>query len=159
MGAGKTTVGEALAAKLRRPFIDSDAQILKTQNYRTVKEIFLSEGEAAFRKYESEALEAALLSDAPAVIAAAGGAVLDQVNRDLLARHSIVVWLRARIETLSDRVVTGQHRPLLDHDPEETLRRLNVERLALYSGVSDHIIDVDERSPAEIADEILELLG
>src|SRR4051794_31328522 len=80
MGAGKTTVGSRLARRLDRPFVDSDVQV-ERRAARTVRQIFETEGEAAFRAIESEALAEALASEEPAVIAAAGGTVLDPVNR------------------------------------------------------------------------------
>src|SRR5438270_12772397 len=80
MGAGKTTVGSRLARAMDRPFVDSDVQV-EQRTARTVREIFETDGEAAYRAIESEVLAEALGSEEPAVIAAAGGTILDPTNR------------------------------------------------------------------------------
>ncbi|HWW54408.1 MAG TPA: shikimate kinase [Acidimicrobiales bacterium] len=161
MGSGKSTVGQALAARLHRPFADSDA-LIEARTGQTVKQIFAERGEPAFRAEESAVLEEALASPSPAVIAAAGGAVLDAANRRLLraaARSGLVVWLRAAPAVLAQRVVpslaSGGHRPLLEHDPAEALNRLDAIRRPLYEEVADIAIDVDDRSVDEIADIVL----
>ena len=95
MGSGKTTVGRSLAAALGRPLVDSDAQV-EARTGRTVREIFESDGEAAYRVLEREALVDALGEAEPSVVAAAGGVVLDAGNRAVLQEAGTVVWLRAR---------------------------------------------------------------
>ncbi|MER3452509.1 MAG: hypothetical protein C4344_02140, partial [Acidimicrobiia bacterium] len=115
MGVGKTSVGRLVAARLGREFVDTDAAV-QVRTGRSVRELFESFGEAAFRDAESEALAAALGRSEPAVIAAGGGAVLRRENRELLA-GATVVWLRAGLATLLGRVGSGTHRPLLDTDP------------------------------------------
>src|SRR5262245_1009332 len=113
MGSGKSTVARALAQRLHRPVVDSDAEI-EAKTGRTVREIFATDGEAAFRALETESLQAALDSDEPSVIAAAGGVVLSATNRAALrAADARVVWLRAEPELLVARVAGGDHRPLL----------------------------------------------
>ena len=143
MGSGKTTVGRALAARLGWEYVDSDEQV-QAATGRTVPEIFASEGEAAFRAQEKRALAEALASDRPAVVGVAGGAVLDPDNRRRLRGSGLVVWLRARIDTLARRVGDGEGRPLLEHDPEGTLRRLGEERRPFYEELADVVVDVDD---------------
>src|SRR5258705_11543535 len=94
MGAGKTTVGSRLARRLDRPFVDSDVQV-EGRAGRTVRQIFEAEGEAAFRALESEVLAEALGSEEPAVIAAAGGTVLDPNNRRRMREGGTGVYLSA----------------------------------------------------------------
>src|SRR3954469_21600548 len=94
MGSGKTTLGQALAARLGRPFLDSDEQV-EAATGRTVREIFEVDGEAAYRVLESKVLCEALASGPPAVIAAAGGTVLSADNRAAMRASAEVVWLRA----------------------------------------------------------------
>jgi shikimate kinase len=142
MGAGKSTVGRVLATRLNRPFYDSDAMV-EARTGRTVATIFAEQGEAAFRAEEAAALADALASVTPAVVAAAGGTVLDPRNRRLLADAGLVVWLRAEPAVLAARVHPGDHRPLLAHDAEASLRRLAAERQPFYAEVSDLIVDVD----------------
>ncbi len=144
MGTGKTTVGKRLADILDRPFLDSD-EMIEARTGRTVREIFAADGEAAFRAIETEVLRDALAAEQPAVIAGAGGVVLQAANRSLLRDAlGVVVWLRARPETLLERVKSGVHRPLLDQDPAGTLARMAHDREPLYREVADVIVDVDD---------------
>jgi len=170
MGAGKTTVGHVLADRLGWRYVDSDAEV-EAFTGRTVKELFESGGEEAFRPVESEALAAALAEDGPAVVSVAGGAVLDPANRRLLRRAGTVVWLRATPETLFERVRPDEaaatrdpgglpdHRPLLEGDPAGTLARLDHERRDVYAEVSDLVVDVDDLVPDAVADRVLDAVG
>jgi shikimate kinase len=153
MGTGKTTVGRALAARLRRGFVDSDQQI-ERRTGRTVAQIFRDDGEAAFRVLESEVLADALSHPDAAVVAAAGGTVLDPENRRRIKDGGFVVWLRADPRTLEGRVRAGTHRPLLDEDPAAVLQRLATQRAALYGEVADLVVDVDAVRPAAVVDQI-----
>lgn len=172
MGSGKTTVGELLAKQLGATFVDSDEQV-EAATGRSVREIWESDGEAAFRKEEAEALKRAVTEGGGGgeggdgrVIGVAGGAVLDPSNRLLIAEAGTVVWLRAKVETLVDRVSDsggegdgeGDHRPLLADDPEGTLTRLSQERRALYEEVADIIVDVDDATPEGVVERIMEQL-
>ncbi|HVW33456.1 MAG TPA: shikimate kinase, partial [Acidimicrobiia bacterium] len=115
MGAGKTTVGRALAGLLGRPLVDNDAQIVSATG-ATVADISAAAGVAEMRRLESAALTAALASPEPAVITAAAGTVLDADVRHRLAAP-FVVWLRARPATVAGRVGHDPARPLLGDDP------------------------------------------
>lgn len=156
MGSGKTTTGQEAARRLGWAFCDSDHQV-EARTGRTVEEIWLAEGEQGFRHLEAEALGAALSATAerPAVIAAAGGTVLDARNRALLCSHPPVVWLRARPETLARRVGSGEGRPLLADDPAATLVRLDAERRPCYEEVATDVIDVDDLTPAEVVERVV----
>ena len=126
------------------PFVDSDQQV-EARTGRTVREIFETDGEAAFRFEERTALLEALAAPEPTVIAAAGGVVLDASNRDLLralpATGGQVVWLKASPAVLAERVGSADHRPLLGSDPAAVLDRLDTEREALYQSVATIVID------------------
>ena len=153
MGTGKTTVGTRVAERLGRPFVDSDEQI-EARTGRTVREIFESDGEDAFRRLETEALYAALACAEPSVIAGAGGVVLRPENRDAL-QPATVVWLRADPELLVERVDTGSHRPLLRDDPLGVLRQMARDRSGLYDEVSDAVVDIDRLSVDEVVERVL----
>ena len=157
MASGKTTVGRKLAARLGWEFIDSDEQV-EARAGRTVAEIWREEGEDVFRSLEREALEDALASTEarPAIVAAAGGTVLDAGNRALLRGHPPVVWLRARPETSAERAGTVETRPLLAGDPLGAMVRLAAERGPFYEDVADAVIDVDDLTPDQVADRVLE---
>ena len=152
MGTGKTTVGRCLADRLGWLFLDSD-EMIEMRTGRTVREIWHEDGEAAFRRLESDVLRDALTHE-NAVVAAAGGVVLDPSNRELL-RDEHVVWLRADPETLVSRASTGDHRPLLDDDPDAALRRMAADRSALYAEVADVVVDVDHVTADEVCARLL----
>jgi shikimate kinase len=158
MGTGKTTVGSILAQRLGCALVDSDL-LVEARERRTVREIWLSDGEATYRVMETAALREGLAAQEPAVIAAAGGVVLSEENRRLLVDSgACVVWLQADVSVLLDRVRTQPHRPLLDDDPEGTLRRMMDERSALYDEVSVHAVDA-LAPPDIVADRVMEACG
>lgn len=158
MAVGKTTVGELCATRLGWSFLDSDAQ-LAADTGRTAQEIFDAEGDQALRTAESRALVDAIAQPVPVVIAVAGSAVLSDANRELLVRSGVVVWLRATIDTISQRVARGGARPRLDGDATQALRDLYRARHPLYATVADVVIDVDELTPREVAARIFDETG
>ena len=154
MGAGKSTTGHLLAARLGWPYLDSDDEILRATG-RTVPEIWKADGEAAFRAQESRVLAAATSSDGPVVIGVAGGAVLDPENRSRVQQAGLVVWLRADVAVLAPRVGDGAGRPLLEGDAAEAIRRLAAARAPVYAELADLTFDVDQLSPAQVVDRIV----
>jgi len=156
MGSGKTTVGRALAGRLGYGFVDSD-EVIQAQTGRTVREIFATDGEAAFRRLETDALIGALNSDEALVVAAAGGVVLAEQNRAAMRAGACrIVWLTAPVEVLAARAETGGHRPLLDGDTAESMRRLYAEREPLYRELAQQTVASDDRPLADIVTEIVE---
>jgi shikimate kinase len=172
MASGKTTVGEALARELGRPYLDND-ELLERATGRTAREIAHEGSTASMRAAERAALEEAGRIDEPVVVGAAGGTVLDPADRALLRKTGRVVWLRARPETLLARVLkdaatdTGGHRPWVDDTPaaaDAWIRREVEQRARLYATVADLIVDVERadgssKAPDEIAAEIATALG
>jgi shikimate kinase len=159
MGVGKTTVGLRLAERLGWPFVDSDAQV-EARTGRTVREIFETDGEPAYRVLETDALRAALDEPGPTVVAAAGGVVLAEANRGMLQRPTItVVWLRADPTLLVGRAAPGDHRPLLADDPAGVLAQMAAARGPLYDEVADATVEVDGLSPDQVADRVLAAVG
>lgn len=157
MGAGKSTTGKLLAARLGWPYLDSDDEIVR-QTGRTVPEIWKADGEPAFRAEEARVLAEATTSDGPAVIGVAGGAVLDPGNRAHIRSAGLVVWLRADVAVLADRVGTGTGRPLLDGGPAAALEHLSAVRAPVYAELADLVFDVDRLSPAQVVDRIVAAL-
>lgn len=153
MGAGKSTIGSALALRLGWAWFDSDAQV-ESNTGKTVVEIFAEQGEQAFRKQESAALEQGANYSDPAVVSVAGGAVLDPQNRKLLSDSGLVIWLRATPETIIKRVGTGTGRPLLEGNVAENVKNLYQFRAPLYEQIADLIIDVDNKPISQILDQI-----
>lgn len=147
MGAGKTTVGRHLARRLQWPFLDTDREV-ERRTGRRVAEIFAEDGEPAFRALESAVVADLAAESEPKVIAAAGGAVLDPVNRAALRRAGIVVWLVAPLGTLLDRTARGTHRPALSEDPAGTLTTMITDRTPLYEELAD--LTVDSAEPVEV---------
>ena len=154
MGAGKTTVGRAVAERLGWAYCDSDEQVERHTGL-TVPEIFERDGEVAFRAEEKRVLVEATSTDGPVVVSVAGGAVLDPENRRALKEAGVVVWLRAAPDVLAGRVGDGEGRPLLGRDPKDALTKLVEERRPLYEELADVIVDVDRLTPEQAVDAVV----
>ncbi|UDY36184.1 shikimate kinase [Dermatobacter hominis] len=153
-GTGKSTIAPLLARQLGRTAADVDRLVEARCGGATVAEVFADRGEPGFRAVESEVL-AEVLAGPDAVVATGGGVVLDPANRDLLARTATVVWLRADVDALVDRLArTAEERPLLAGDPGTTLRRLAAEREPLYDEVADLVVDATGLRPQQVVDQI-----
>jgi shikimate kinase len=157
MGAGKTTTGHLLAERLGWGYRDSDADVESTTGL-TVPQLFARDGEAAFRRAEAGVLASACADPLPSVVSVAGGAVLSAENRRLIKASGIVVWLRARPETLAARVGDGAGRPLLGEDPVEAVVRLATVRAPFYAELADVVLDVDGLDPASVAQHVLDAM-
>ncbi|WP_064448513.1 shikimate kinase [Micromonospora sp. NBRC 110037] len=154
-GAGKTTVGTALAEALGVDFRDTDADI-ENRAGKPIPEIFVDEGEEHFRTLERAAVAAALASHA-GVLAIGGGAVLAEENRAALIGHT-VVHLSVELPDAVKRVGLGAGRPLLALNPRATLKHLMDQRRPLYAEVATATVVTDGRTPEELAAEIAALL-
>lgn len=156
MGAGKTTVGRRVAARLELPFADVDVEIEKAAA-QTIPEIFAEHGEAYFRDGERRVI-GRLLSEGPQVLATGGGAFMNAETRAAIARRAVSVWIEADPEILWNRVRAKSHRPLLlTADPEGTLRRLVAERYPVYA-TADLTVRSHDTSKDAMAEEILTAL-
>jgi shikimate kinase len=132
MGAGKTAVGRALAARLGVEMRDSDAEIVASAQL-SIAEIFERYGEPFFREKES-AVIARLLDGPPCILSTGGGAWMSQANRALLMREAAVLWLQADLELLWQRVRHKTTRPLLrTENPKRTLTEIHDARAPLYA--------------------------
>jgi shikimate kinase len=157
MGSGKTTIGRRLAARLERPFVDTDAEVVNRTGL-TVAQLFEQRGEAGFRAEESAVLAELARRPEPLVIAVAGGAVLAEPNRAVLARAGTVVWLRASPETIIGRIGDGRGRPLLQEDPAARVRSYDAARRPIYEALADLVVDVDGRGQRAVLEQCLRAL-
>ena len=153
--SGKSTVGRGLAERLGVPFIDVDAAIEENTGKR-IGEIFVDDGEEAFRAMEVDATLA--LIKQPAVVSLGGGAVLNPDIRAALAEHT-VCWLQVSITHATRRVGMNVMRPLLLGDVRKNLERLLVEREPFYREVADVIIDTSALKPDEIVEQLIVALA
>ncbi len=150
MGAGKTTIGRALARLLDREFLDLDQEIEARCGVR-VTTIFDIEGEEGFRRREAATLEECV-GRPGIVLATGGGAVLLPENRRRLAANGTVVYLRASADELYRRLARDRSRPLLrTADPKARLAELLSQREALYEEVADVVFDTGSLPPAAAA--------
>ena len=132
MGAGKTTVGRRVAARLNRNFLDSDEEIEKAAQM-TIPEIFDQRGEPEFRAGETRVI-ARVLKDADIILATGGGAFVNAETRALVKGEAISVWLKANADVLFERVSRRSNRPLLKTpNPRATLEKLIEERYPIYA--------------------------
>lgn len=151
-GAGKTTVGRLLADLLSVGFRDTDADVELAAG-KPIADIFLDDGEEAFRSLERTAVAMAL-AEHEGVLSLGGGAVLSPATRELLTGHR-VVYLSVGLAAAATRVGLSRDRPVLALNPRATLRALLEERLPLYLEVADVEVATDGRAPAEVARDVL----
>jgi shikimate kinase len=152
MGTGKSTIGRIVAEHIQFGFVDTD-ELIQERLGRSVSDIFAREGEAAFRQYEKQALQA-LARQRNLVIAAGGGLGADPANMESLKAHALVFWLVAAPETIWERVQPQTHRPLLrGPDPLGKIRQLLAAREPVYRQ-ADIFIHSGLRAPREVAQQI-----
>ena len=157
MGAGKTAVGKALAARLDVPFLDSDAEIELAAN-RTIAEIFERDGEPFFRQKESLVINR-LLEGAPCVLSTGGGAFMSADNRQAMTEKGISVWLNADVSVLWGRVKHKDSRPLLrTANPFETLADLHRKRAPIYARADIAVPSLGSYSIEEMTDHVIAAL-
>ncbi len=155
MGVGKSTVGRLLAERLGVGHRDTDDDIVAAEN-RTIADIFVDEGEAAFRALEKHAVRSAL-TEHEGVLSLGGGAVLDEDTRALLAPQR-VVYLSMDVEEAVRRTGLGAARPLLAVNPRKQWRELMEARRHLYEEVATAVVPTDGRTPEEVAEAALNAL-
>lgn len=157
MGAGKTAVGKALAARLDVPFLDSDAEIEAAAN-RKIAEIFERDGEPFFRQKESLVIDR-LLEGNPCVLSTGGGAFLADHNRAMMTQKGVSVWLDADVSVLWGRVKHKDTRPLLrTPDPFQTLKDLHEKRAPIYQLADIAVPSLEAYSIDDMTDHVITAL-
>jgi shikimate kinase len=155
MGTGKSTVGRQLADDTGRSFQDIDL-LIEERAGMTISDIFEQMGEKYFRELESRVLAEAV-KGTDKILAAGGGVVLNPANVSVISQNAIIIALTAKINTLWERLKDSTDRPLLrGEDPRARLQQLYEQRAGLYRD-ADFIVHVDDKTPAAVAKEILQL--
>lgn len=156
-GAGKTSVGKALAKKLALNFTDSD-RVIEERSGKSISEIFLTEGEPAFRQREREAV-IELLEKGDGVIALGGGSVMDlEVSKRLMPMLN-VVFLDVSISNAAPRVGFNRDRPLLLGNPRQQWIALMEKRRSTYESLSKARVSTDNKKPSQVVEVILKELA
>lgn len=155
MGSGKSTIGQLLAKKLHRPFVDTDHYI-EHKTGADIPWIFDIEGESGFRQRETKALRQ-LSQNMGQILATGGGVVIREENRHLLKKAGLVIFLHADVDTQWQRTKKDKNRPLLNQDnPKQILQNLYDIRLPLYREVADIEIISQKISTKKMVIEVLE---
>ncbi|MFF7644705.1 shikimate kinase [Streptomyces canus] len=155
MGVGKSTVGRLLAERLATGYRDTDDDIVAEQG-RAIAEIFVDEGEAAFRAIEKAAVRRALAQH-DGILALGGGSILDEDTRALLAGQR-VLYLSMDVEEAVKRTGLNAARPLLAVNPRKQWRELMEARRHLYESIATAVVATDGRTPEEVTDIALDAL-
>jgi shikimate kinase len=157
MGSGKTTVGRLVADASGIAFFDTDAEV-EARTGKSIVEVWAEGGEELFSSVETDVISDSARLDS-GVVATGNAAITDPATRRIISTSGTVVWLRAQPGELVERLKGMVGRPLLDagDDLEATLRDLAIRRSGTYRALADHTVDVDGRSPTDIASEIGEL--
>jgi XRE family aerobic/anaerobic benzoate catabolism transcriptional regulator len=158
-GAGKSAVGQRLAASQGVPFVELDERVERVADL-SLSEIFALHGEAYYRRAEYKALNGLINEGGRVVVATGGGIVTHQPNFDRLREAATTVWLRARPEDHWNRVIQqGDRRPMRDHPHAMAdLRALLAARSLLY-GLADVIVDTTDRSLPEVVEQVTSKLA
>ena len=157
MGAGKTTLGKALAQRTGQEFVDTD-RVLVDRTGVPVATIFEIEGEQGFRRRES-AILAELSTRSGCIVATGGGAVLAEENRRVMRSSGTVVYLRARLDNLWERTRHDSSRPLrATPDPRATLAALLEQRDPIYREAAHVVVETSSQSAASLVTRVLAAL-
>jgi shikimate kinase len=155
-GSGKSTVGTQIAQRMGLAFRDTDADV-EMSTGRTIRDIFIEDGEAAFREMEHKAVLEALVGH-DGVLALGGGAVVHDATRAALMGHR-VIWLRVGLAAAASRVGLNRDRPMLLGNVRGTLLRLLEERAPLYAQVSGAVVDTDALTIDEAVEAVIACLS
>ncbi len=157
MASGKSTIGKRLARKLKCAFFDTDDLVVR--EHGAVSDIFYNEGEGAFRRYESAALEHVLEEGEPGVVALGGGALTIDENQKLLKKRAYRVFIKISPEQALERLRRSRWvRPLLGPTPSlAKIKEIYTRRMPQYAH-ADHVVEADHLSTSQVVDNIIEWL-
>ena len=158
MGSGKTTIGSLLAEKLGLSFRDTD-HLIEEQEGKTVSQIFLDQGEDAFRAIEKRVLREELLTDGTVLSLGGGAPISMDAQSALRAIASHIIFLDISLSTVAPRIGFNRDRPLLLNNPRGQWQTLMEARRPIYEAIADTIINVDDKSEEEIVTIVLSSLG
>lgn len=152
-GSGKSTIGKALAKLLNIPFSDTD-HMIESRAGKKISEIFIDEGESAFRAVEAEVVAQALQED-DGVLALGGGSVMNPISESLIAKSDAMkVFLEVGIAQAAPRIGFNQDRPMLLVNPRQTWLNLMKERRPIYERLANATFATDSKKPTDVAQEI-----
>lgn len=149
MGSGKTTIGSLLAEKLGLNFRDTD-HLIEEQEEKTVSQIFLDQGEDAFRAIEKRVLREELLTDGTVLSLGGGAPISIDAQSALRAIASHIIFLDISLSTVAPRIGFNRDRPLLLNNPRGQWQTLMEARRPIYEAIADATINVDDKSEEEI---------
>lgn len=158
MGSGKTTIGSLLAEKLGLNFRDTD-HLIEEQEGKTVSQIFLDQGEDAFRVIEKRVLREELLTDGTVLSLGGGAPISIDAQSALRAIASHIIFLDISLSTVAPRIGFNRDRPLLLNNPRGQWQTLMEARRPIYEAIADATINVDDKSEEEIVTIALTSLG
>ena len=158
MGSGKTTIGSLLAEKLGLNFRDTD-HLIEEQEEKTVSQIFLDQGEDAFRAIEKRVLREELLTDGTVLSLGGGAPISIDAQSALRAIASHIIFLDISLSTVAPRIGFNRDRPLLLNNPRGQWQTLMEARRPIYEAIADATINVDDKSEEEIVTIALSSLG
>ena len=158
MGSGKTTIGSLLAEKLGLSFRDTD-HLIEEQEEKTVSQIFLDQGEDAFRAIEKRVLREELLTDGTVLSLGGGAPISIDAQSALRAIASHIIFLDISLSTVAPRIGFNRDRPLLLNNPRGQWQTLMEARRPIYESIADATINVDDKSEEEIVTIALTSLG
>ena len=157
MGSGKTCIGELLAKLLNMSFVDTDEQIIKSEK-TSINQIFAQKGETYFREIETATLKN-ILNFNNQIISTGGGIIKSDENLSLLKEKSVVFYLKASPDILFERIKNNKERPLLNvENMKDKIKTILQERISQYEK-AQYIIVTDDKSPIEIANEIIGIIN
>lgn len=155
MGSGKSTIGIRLSYKMAMTVTDTD-KLIEREQQRKISDIFAEDGEEAFRQMETECLKNLERQGHAQIISLGGGVPMRKKNREILKKLGMVVYLRAKPETIYERVKSDTTRPLLQcDDPFARICELMEARAAMYEEAADVIIDTDNLSVEQVLTDII----